>query len=108
MKITNNGTVPDRLIGGSSPIAGRFEVHEMSVDQGGVMRMRLLKNGLEIKPGQTVELKPGSFHVMLVDLKQPIVEKQRFKGTLIFEKAGTVDVEYAVEAVGASPGGHNH
>jgi copper(I)-binding protein len=112
MKITNNGTVADRLVGGSSPVAGRFEIHEMSVEQG-VMRMRLLRDGLEIKPGQTVELKPGSFHVMLIDLKQPIREKERFKGTLIFEKAGTVEVEYAVEAVGASPGGshgagHNH
>jgi copper(I)-binding protein len=112
MKITNNGTVADRLVGGSSPVAGRFEIHEMSVEQG-VMRMRLLREGLEIKPGQTVELKPGSFHVMLIDLKQPIREKERFKGTLIFEKAGTVEVEYAVEAVGASPGGshgagHNH
>lgn len=115
MKITNNGTVADRLIGGSSPIAGRFEVHEMSVDDKGVMRMRMLKDGLEIKPGQTVELKPGSFHIMLVDLKQAMQEKDRVKGTLIFEKAGTVEVEYAVVAVGASPGGqsapsggHNH
>jgi copper(I)-binding protein len=113
MKITNNGTVSDRLVGGSSPIAERFEVHEMSMDNG-VMRMRLLKDGLEIKPGETVELKPGSFHVMLVNLKQPIVEKERVKGTLIFEKAGTIEVEYATVAVGASPGGkqesggHNH
>ena len=111
MKITNTGTVADRLVGGSSPVAGRFEIHEMSVDAGGVMRMRPLRDGLEIKPGQTVELKPGSFLVMLVDLKQPIREKEGFKGTLVFEKAGTVEVEYAVEAVGASPGargGHNH
>lgn len=117
MKITNNGTAPDRLIGGSSPIAGRFEVHEMSVDKG-VMKMRMLKDGLEIKPGETVELKPGSFHIMLVDLKKPIVEKERFKGTLTFEKAGTIEVEYVPVAVGASPGGkaeggghgggHNH
>lgn len=108
MKITNNGTMPDRLIGGASPVAGRFEIHEMSVDDKGVMRMRMLKDGLEIKPGQTVELKPGSFHVMLVDLKQPLHEKDRVKGTLIFEKAGTVEVEYAVVAVGASPGGGSH
>ena len=100
MKITNNGTAPDRLIGGSSPIAGRFEVHEMSMDNG-VMRMRPLKDGLEIKPGQTVELKPGSFHVMFVDLKEPIKEGDRVKGTLVFEKAGTVDVEYVAVAVGA-------
>ena len=118
MKITNNGSAPDRLIGGSTPVAERFEVHEMSMDDG-VMRMRMLKNGLEIKPGQTVELKPGSLHVMMVNLKQPIQEGQRFKGTLVFEKAGTVEVEYAIEPVGGSPkgrdvpsggspAGHNH
>lgn len=104
MTITNTGSEPDRLIGGSAAVAGRFEVHEMSMDNG-VMRMRPLKNGLEIKPGQTVELKPGSFHVMMMDLKNPIKEGERIKGTLVFEKAGTVEVEYAIVAVGASPGG---
>jgi len=103
MKITNTGTTPDRLVGGSSAVSGRFEVHEMSMDNG-VMRMRPLKDGLEIKPGQTVELKPGSFHIMLLDLKQPLKENERVKGTLTFEKAGSVEVEYAVVAVGASPG----
>jgi copper(I)-binding protein len=117
MKITNSGSAPDRLISGSTPVAERFEVHEMSMDNG-VMRMRMLKDGLEIKPGETVELKPGSLHVMMVNLKQPIQEGQRFKGTLVFEKAGTVEVEYAIEPVGgspkghapsgAAPGGHNH
>ncbi|MGZ3410142.1 MAG: copper chaperone PCu(A)C [Xanthobacteraceae bacterium] len=104
LKITNTGTTPDRLIGGSSPIAGRFEIHEMSMDNG-VMRMRPLKDGLEIKPGQTVELAPGSFHIMFVDLKQPIKEGDRVKGTLVFEKAGSVDVEYAAVGVGAMPKG---
>ena len=104
MTITNTGTEPDRLIGGSSPVAGRVEVHEMSMD-GGVMKMRPLKDGLELKPGQTVELKPGSFHVMMLDLKEPVKMGDRVKGTLTFEKAGAVDVEYAVVAAGASPGG---
>ena len=71
LKITNTGTTPDRLVGGSSPIAGRVEVHEMSMDKG-VMKMRPVKDGLEIKPGASVELKPGSYHLMFVDLKQPI------------------------------------
>lgn len=104
LKVTNNGTTPDRLVGGSSPISGRFEVHEMSMDNG-VMRMRQLKDGLVIKPGETVELKPGSFHVMFIDLKEPIKEGDRLKGTLEFEKAGKIDVEYVAVAVGASPGG---
>ena len=70
-----------------------------------------MEGGLEIKPGQTVELKPGSFHIMLTDLKQPFEKGQRIKGTLEFEKAGKVEVEYAVEAIGATPpaaGDHGH
>src|SRR4029077_776883 len=55
LKLINTGTAPDRLIGGSTAAAGKFEIHEMSVD-GGVMKMRPLPNGLEIKPGATVEL----------------------------------------------------
>jgi hypothetical protein len=104
MKLINTGSEPDRLIGGSTAAAGKFEIHEMSVD-GGVMKMRLLPNGIEIKPGQTVELKPGSYHLMFVGLKEPFEKGKRVKGTLRFEKAGTVDVEYAVEAVGGTPQG---
>ena len=70
----------------------------------GVMRMRPLKDGIEIKPGQTVELKSGSFHLMMVGLKQQLQQGQRIKGTLIFEKAGPVDVEYQVEGIGGAPG----
>lgn len=109
MRIVNTGSMPDRLIGGSSPAAGKFEIHEMSMD-GGVMKMRPLPNGLEIKPGQTVELKPGSFHIMFMGLKQPFEKGQSVKGTLVFEKAGALEVEYVIEAVGSAPqgGGHHH
>jgi copper(I)-binding protein len=109
LKITNNGPASDRLIGGSAAFAGRFEIHEMS-EQGGVMKMRHLPKGIEIKPGQTVELKPGSLHLMFMDLKQPLMkdQKPRPKGTLVFERAGSIEVEYAVEAVGGAPGGHQH
>jgi periplasmic copper chaperone A len=111
LSIVNTGSAPDRLIGGSVDGAGKFEVHEMSMD-GSVMKMRALPKGLEIKPGQTVELKPGSYHLMFIGLKQPFEQGKRVKGTLEFEKAGKVEVEYAVEAIGASPqgqrgGGHH-
>jgi periplasmic copper chaperone A len=102
LKITNTGTVPDRLIGGSTEIAKRFELHEMRMD-GGVMIMRELKGGLEIPPGATVELKPGSYHAMLMGLARPLAKGERLKGTLTFEKAGKVDVEFTVEDIGASP-----
>ncbi|MBI4275869.1 MAG: copper chaperone PCu(A)C, partial [Rhizobiales bacterium] len=71
LKITNKGPVPDRLIGGSAAFAGRLQLHEMKMSAD-VMQMRPLKDGLEIKPGETVEFKPGSFHIMFFDLKQPL------------------------------------
>ena len=101
MKIKNTGAEPDRLVSGSTSVAGGFMIHEMTMDNG-VAKMRPLPSGLEIKPGETVELKPGSFHVMMTDLKQPIQRGKPFKATLKFEKAGEVDVDFAVEAAGAT------
>jgi copper(I)-binding protein len=110
MQITNKGSAPDRLVGGTTAVADRFEVHSMVMEQG-VAKMRPVEGGLEIKPGETVDLKPGSFHVMLTGLKQPLEKGQKVKGTLEFEKAGKIDIEYAVEALGVSapaPGKHGH
>lgn len=110
MKITNAGKDADRLIGGTFPVAGRFEVHEMSTE-GGVMKMRHLAKGLDIKPGETVELKPGGLHVMFMDLKQGLKEGETYKGSLIFEKAGKIEIEYRVGPIGGGmpqSGGHSH
>jgi periplasmic copper chaperone A len=105
MTITNTGTEPDTLTGGTVAVAARVEVHEMSID-GGVMRMRELNPGLVIKPGETVVLRPGSFHLMLMDIKETPVLGKPFKGTLVFEKAGKVEVEFKVEPFGTrTPGG---
>ena len=91
-----------RLIGGSSPVAGVVEVHEMAME-GDVMKMRALKNGLEIAKGRTMALKPGGYHVMLMELKQPLKEGETIDLTLVFEKAGEVAVKVPVLKVG-SPG----
>jgi periplasmic copper chaperone A len=110
MSISNKGNASDRLVGGSATVADQFEVHNMVMEQG-VAKMRPVAGGLEIKPGETVELKPGSLHVMLTGLKQPLQKGQTVKGTLEFEKAGKVDIEYAVEGVGVNTpagGGHQH
>jgi copper(I)-binding protein len=108
MKITNNGREADRLVGGTLDRAGRFEVHEMTMVDN-VMKMRPLAHGLEIKPGATVELKPGGYHIMGMELRAAYAQGDTVKGTLIFERAGTVDVQYHVEAVGVqSPGQHGH
>ncbi len=106
MKITNTGTAPDRLVGGATDIARRFEVHEMKMD-GGVMKMRPVTGGLEIKPGETVTLDPAGYHVMLVGLEGPLKQGDHFKATLEFAKAGKIDVDFTVEGVGAKTGGGN-
>ena len=104
VKITNTGPQPDRLIGGSLPVAAEVEVHQMTMSDG-IMKMRKL-DGLEIKPGQSVELKPGGYHLMFTGLREGLKEKQTVKGTLVFEKAGSVEVEYRVAPIGAQSGGH--
>jgi copper(I)-binding protein len=102
--IENRGTAPDRLVGGSSEIAGHFEIHEMKM-AGGVMTMRPLEGGIEIAPGKSVKFEPGGYHLMFLDLKAPPVEGKPFKGTLVFEKAGKIEVEFAVKGMGEMGGG---
>jgi periplasmic copper chaperone A len=104
LKIRNSGSTPDRLVSGSSDIASKVEIHEMTMENG-VAKMRPVKGGLEIKPGDRVELKPGSFHVMFVGLKKPLAVGDHIEATLAFEKAGTVNVEFDVLAMGAEPAG---
>jgi copper(I)-binding protein len=103
LTITNTGSEPDRLVGGSFERAGRFEVHEMKVTDG-VMTMRPVEGGLAIGAGETVTLAPGGLHLMFQDLKAGLAEKEKVKGTLVFEKAGTVEVEYAVAGMGSKDG----
>jgi copper(I)-binding protein len=103
VKITNKGTEADRLIGGSLPMASSVEVHEMSMTDG-IMKMRRLEAGLEIKPGQTVELKPGGHHIMFMGLSEGLKEGRTVKGTLTFEKAGKIEVEFRVAPIGATKG----
>jgi periplasmic copper chaperone A len=110
VRITNTGATPDRLVGASFALSPKSEIHEMSMDQG-VMKMRELKSGVEIAPGATVELKPGSNHLMFTNLTRGLAKGDRVTGTLTFEKAGSVEVEYVVEAIGATPpqhGAHKH
>ncbi|MGY2051306.1 DUF1775 domain-containing protein [Methylobacterium sp. JK268] len=108
LRVTNTGSAPDRLVGASIPLAARGEVHEMSTANG-VMRMAPVEGGLAIKPGETVELKPGGYHLMFMDLSAPVRAGEPVSGTLTFERAGTVPVSFQVGAIGASgPGGHEH
>ncbi len=98
LSITNTGTEPDRLIGAAIPVAQRGDIHEMSMANG-MMRMRALESGLEIKPGQTVELKPGGYHIMFEDLREPLKQGDTIEGTLTFAKAGTVNITFQVGGI---------
>ncbi|MDP1751237.1 MAG: copper chaperone PCu(A)C [Reyranella sp.] len=105
LTVTNKGTTPDRLVAVRSPASDKVEVHEMKMD-GNVMRMREVEKGLEIPAGATVTLKPGGFHIMFMGLKAPFAKDTKVPLTLVFEKAGSLDVELAVEAMGASAPKH--
>ena len=107
MRIVNRGGEADRLIGGTTAVAGGFELHE-TTNVDGVARMRPVEGGLPLPPGATVELKPGGLHAMLVDLKRPLKEGETIAGTLVFEKAGTVSVTYRVGGIGAQSAGGGH
>jgi copper(I)-binding protein len=107
MKLVNTGAAPDRVVSARSPAADKVEIHEMKMD-GNIMRMRELEKGLEVPAGGTVELKPGGYHIMFMGLKAPFAAKTRVPLTLVFEKAGTIELELDVEAMGAAQPGHRH
>jgi copper(I)-binding protein len=107
MKMVNTGGTPDRLVSARSPAADKVEIHEMKME-GSIMRMRELEKGLELPAGGTVELRPGGYHLMFMGLRAPFAAKTRVPLTLVFEKAGTIDVELDVEAMGAAQPAHRH
>lgn len=84
----------DRLLGGSTSVAERFELHSMTM-QGDVMQMRQV-DAIALPAGQKVELKPGGLHVMFIGLKQPLTQGRKVPVTLRFERAGEVKVEMTV------------
>ncbi len=96
-----------RLVSASSPVAGVVEIHEMAM-AGDVMRMRAVP-ALELPPGQPVELKPGGYHVMLMDLKQPVSAGQAVPVTLVVEgrdgQRETIEVQAPVRPLGGAGGG---
>jgi hypothetical protein len=100
LTITNNGSAPDKLVSATTAAADHVEIHEMAMANN-VMTMRKLDGGVAVPPDKTVVFSPGSYHLMLVGLKGPLKEGDRVKATLIFEKAGSVEVTINVEGIGA-------
>ena len=77
--IENKGAAPDKLMGASSPAAGKIEVHETAMNNG-VATMRPVKGGLSIPPGQSVTLAPGGYHLMMTELKGPLKKGRQAGG----------------------------
>jgi copper(I)-binding protein len=106
MKITaRDGS---RLVSASSPVAGVTEVHEMKME-GNIMKMRALEAGLELPAGKTVELKPGGYHVMLMDLKGPLAKDSTVPLTLVFKDAKGAESRIELKVpVSTAPVMHKH
>jgi len=102
--IVNSGNQPDRLLTVTSPIAERIEVHE-SISVGGVVSMRPVDD-LVIRPRETVALKPGGLHLMLLKPTARLRQGERFPATFVFEKAGAIAVEFVVQGMGANAPPH--
>lgn len=101
------------LVGAASSVAGVAQVHEMKMD-GNTMQMRALTEGLRLPAGKAVALKPGSFHLMLMDLKVPLQKDTTIPVTLRFKDAKGVEstlelkVPVATGAPSSYAGAHQH
>lgn len=96
-----------RLIGAETPVAGRVELHNVTMEND-VMRMRPLADGLDIPAGQSVELRPGSYHMMLLELRRPLRSGERVPITLRFARGEPQRVEFTVRAATPAPHGAGH
>jgi hypothetical protein len=101
LTIDNGSNDFERLLRASSPVAGGVALHQMAFE-GGMMKMRAIPS-LEINPGGRLELKPDGYHLMLIDLKQPLKVGDKFPLMLTFEHGGTIRVVAVVEDMGAAP-----
>ena len=105
LTIENTGAEADRLVSASSPAAAQVQIHEMGME-GEVMRMRPLPDGLLLPAGETTVLAPGGYHLMFMGLAGAFVEGETVPVTLVFEHAGTVDVDLPVLGAAADAPGH--
>lgn len=102
----NEDAGQDYLLGGSSPVAERVEIHN-HINDNGVMRMRQAKDGVALPAGEETELKPGGYHIMFMGLKQPLKAGEKFPVTLKFKNAKAQTVTFEVKNA-PMPAAHHH
>ncbi|MBV9836000.1 MAG: copper chaperone PCu(A)C [Alphaproteobacteria bacterium] len=101
MTIVNTGATADRLLRVETSVAARAELHTTTME-GDVMRMREVP-GIDVPANGKATLAPGGFHVMLMELKAPLKAGDTAPLTLVFEKAGRIDVKVPIVPLGAQP-----
>ena len=106
MTIDNKSSIADRLTGVSSEVAKKLQIHETKTDKG-ITKMREISGGLPVPAGGSVVLKPGGYHVMLIDLNKPLKAGETFPLTLVFEKAGKISITVPVQSMGATGATHD-
>ena len=99
--IKNSGATPDRLLSITTDVASHSAIHQMSMTDS-MMKMRQVTEGLPVPANGAVMLEPGSYHFMFNDLRRPLQQGEHFSATLVFEKAGKMDVTFEVQGLGAS------
>lgn len=109
--VVNPSDTADRFVGATVEAAQKVEIHQMEMKDG-VMTMRAVDGGLEVPAKGELALQPGDggsgYHLMFMGLKKPLVEGEKIPGTLTFEKAGKVSVEFAVEGKGKGQAAPDH
>jgi periplasmic copper chaperone A len=100
LAIKNSSDEPDRLVSASTPVAGETMIHQTTMADG-VMKMRPVPEGVPVPAKGTAMLEPNSYHFMFMGLTQPLKEGETFPATLVFERAGSVEVTFHVFGIGA-------
>lgn len=107
LTVVNKGSIDDQLIEASSSTIAGIEIHATETG-GGISRMRAIPGGLPIPADGRVSLEPGGTHLMLVEPTKPLVQGELVRSTLRFKRAGTVEVEFVVDAIGAPKSASEH
>ena len=105
LKITNRGSSSDYLLGAESLFSKKIELHAMTIEND-IMKMNMLKDGIEIPAGEEILLKPGGLHIMFKELNKPLKKGEKEKVVLKFKKNGKIIVKFAIESLHNSK--HNH